>query len=184
MDASNSLFSDTFTQPLPVLTAKKVDPEVSLSENNLCRVKVDGYHDAMTQRPCAREGASGGTRRSLTFGTSATPPRKPAMESPHPDERPNKKRRFFEDNSSPAPVRTKPPSSPSPSPPPAVESDVPAPPDAIGTEDAAALEGFDVGMLQAVVGELSLLDLRTLKDVSGNNVERGRHAVPEEQSLC
>jgi DNA repair protein RAD5 len=106
------------------------------------------------------------------------------MESPHPDERPNKTRRFFDENSSPAQVRAKAPSSPPPSPPPAVESDVPIQPDAIGTEDAAALDGFDVGMLQAVVGELSLLDLRKLKDVSGNNVERGRHAVPEKESLC
>jgi hypothetical protein len=139
----------------------------------------------MTQRPCARESASGGgTRRTLTFGTSATPSLKHAMESPHPDERPNKKRRFFDENSSPALVRAKAPSSPPPSPLLALESDVPAQPDAIGTEDAAALDGFDVGMLQAVVGELSLLDLRKLKDVSGNNVERGRHAVPEEVSLC
>jgi DNA repair protein RAD5 len=36
------------------------------------------------------------------------------------------------------------------------------------------MEGFDVAMLQAVVGELSQPTLEKLKHVSGNNVERGR----------
>jgi DNA repair protein RAD5 len=105
------------------------------------------------------------------------------MESPHPDERPNKKRRFFDEDSSPVQVRAKPPSSSPPSPPPAAESDAPAPLNPNGTEDAATLDGFDVGMLQAVVGELSFPDLRKLKDVSGSNVERGRHAVHGERSF-
>ena len=94
------------------------------------------------------------------------------MESPHPDERPAKKRRFFAEDSSPAQVRSKHRSSPSPSPPPA-----PSPvhvKDEQGHGDAAvAFDGFDVGMLQAVVGELPGATLQRLKDVSSSNVERG-----------
>jgi DNA repair protein RAD5 len=95
------------------------------------------------------------------------------MESPHPDERPHKKRRFFAEDSSPVQIRKKQPSPPPPlppqTPPPAADSDEETQSDANGRED-----GFDVGMLQAVVGELSVPILQKLKDVSGNNVERGR----------
>jgi len=97
------------------------------------------------------------------------------MESPHPDERPSKKRRFFTEDSSPAQVRSKKPTSRPPTPPPAVESDAQAQVEANGTDDAGTIDGFDVGMLQAVVGELSAPALQKLKDVSGNNVERGLH---------
>jgi hypothetical protein len=46
------------------------------------------------------------------------------------------------------------------------------------------MDGFDVGMLQAVVGELSLPTLQKLKDVSGNNVERGMHRTWDERVLA
>lgn len=47
-----------------------------------------------------------------------------------------------------------------------------APEGSNGDEDLGELDGFDVGMLQAVVGELSAPALKKLKDVSGSNVER------------
>lgn len=92
------------------------------------------------------------------------------MESPHPDERPPKKRRFFaEEDSSPVQVRSKPsdqaPQSPS--------SPTIVPDGTSAGEDAGSLDGFDVGMLQAVVGELPSSTLQTLKHVSSSNVERG-----------
>ena len=96
------------------------------------------------------------------------------MESSHPDERPMKKRRFFIEDSSPAPIRSKPldisPSSPPPQP-----LDDGAIPDR--TNDDTGQENFgsfDVGMLQSVVGELSVSILQKLKDVSGSDVQRGR----------
>ena len=91
------------------------------------------------------------------------------MESPHPDERPPKKRRFFaEEDSSPVQVRTKP----------FDQAQAPSSPTIVldGTsagDDAGSLDGFDVGMLQAVVGELPSSTLQTLKHVSSSNVERG-----------
>ncbi|KAF2024792.1 hypothetical protein EK21DRAFT_104416 [Setomelanomma holmii] len=94
------------------------------------------------------------------------------MESPHPEERPLKKRRFFTEDSSPAQVRTKRPSPRPQTPPPTIDDNEPAQSDSNGTENGASMDGFDVGMLQAVVGELSLPTLQKLKDVSGNNVER------------
>lgn len=97
------------------------------------------------------------------------------MESPHPDERPHKKRRFFTEDSSPAQVRTKPPSPRPQTPPPANDSNGQAQSEAYESADAGTMDGFDVAMLQAVVGELSQPTLQKLKDVSGNNVERGGH---------
>jgi hypothetical protein len=96
------------------------------------------------------------------------------MESPHPDERPHKKRRFFTEDSSPIQVRTKQPSPRPQTPPPAVDSNEQVKAEANGQQDAGDVDGFDVGMLQAVVGELSMPTIQKLKDVSGNNVERGR----------
>ncbi|KAJ4343674.1 DNA helicase rad5 [Ascochyta clinopodiicola] len=97
------------------------------------------------------------------------------MESPHPDERPAKKRRFFAQDSSPAQVRSK-PSNPlqqsPPSPPHAPSSPTHIPDEREADQITASLDGFDVGMLQAVVGELSSSTLQKLKDVSGSNVER------------
>lgn len=92
------------------------------------------------------------------------------MESPHPDERPPKKRRFFaEEDSSPVQVRSKAsdqaPRSPS--------SPTIVPDGTSAGDDAGSLDGFDVGMLQAVVGELPSSTLQTLKHVSSSNVERG-----------
>jgi DNA repair protein RAD5 len=96
------------------------------------------------------------------------------MESPHPDERPHKKRRFFAEDSSPVQIRKKQPSPRPQTPPPAVDSNEQPQSEANGKEGAGDTDGFDVGMLQAVVGELSAPTLQKLKDVSGNNVERGR----------
>jgi hypothetical protein len=95
------------------------------------------------------------------------------MDSPHPDERPAKKRRFFAENSSPAQVRSKHRSSPPLSPPQAPSSLVNVKGEDELGNDIAALDGFDVGMLQAVVGELPYSTLQKLKDVSSSNVERG-----------
>jgi hypothetical protein len=50
--------------------------------------------------------------------------------------------------------------------------------------DAAALDGFDVGMLQAVVGELPYPTLQKLKDVSSSNVERGDYCQMDEGEPC
>lgn len=98
------------------------------------------------------------------------------MESPHPDERPHKKRRFFTEDSSPVQVRAKQPSPHRQTPPPAIDSNDRVQPEVHDAADAGSVDGFDVEMLQAVVGELSQSTLKKLKDVSGNNVERGRHS--------
>jgi hypothetical protein len=107
------------------------------------------------------------------------------MESPHPEERPAKKRRFFTEDSSPVQFRTKQPPEPAapPSPPPAADSHG----EAQGAEAPAHSpgidsEGFDVAMLEAVVGNLSISTIKKLKDVSGNNVERGRRSIKREYS--
>ncbi|KNG52779.1 dna repair protein rad5 [Stemphylium lycopersici] len=90
------------------------------------------------------------------------------MQSPHPDERPLKKRRFFTEDSSPVQERSKPadppPSSPPP-PPPQDDESVPA-------EGETDFGSFDVTMLQAVVGELPNATLKKLKDVSASDVQR------------
>lgn len=97
------------------------------------------------------------------------------MESPHPDERPAKKRRFFTEDSSPVQVRSKQSDNTVPqSPPQAPSSPTNSSEGQDGGSDAVGLDGFDVGMLQAVVGELPQSTLETLKDVSSSNVERGR----------
>lgn len=98
-----------------------------------------------------------------------------AMESPHPEERPLKKRRFFTEDSSPAQPRSKRLSPRPQTPPPAVDDHAQVQVEDSGVENEGAMDGFDIGMLQAVVGELSLPTLQKLKDVSGNNVERGMH---------
>jgi DNA repair protein RAD5 len=101
------------------------------------------------------------------------------MESPHPDERPPKKRRFFaEEDSSPIHVPSKPSDQAphSPSSPTIVPDGTKTGDDAgalDGFDDAGARDGFDVGMLQAVVGELPSSTLQRLKHVSSSNVERG-----------
>lgn len=84
------------------------------------------------------------------------PPPHTTMESPHPDERPLKKRRFFSDDQPPVQVP-------------------PVPNNADQAEDGTSLDGFDVGTLQAIVGELPLPTLQQLKKVSGSDVQRGRH---------
>ncbi|KAJ4334203.1 DNA helicase rad5 [Didymella glomerata] len=94
------------------------------------------------------------------------------MESPHPDEPPAKKRRFFAEDSSPAQIRSKHRNSPPLSPPHAPASPVHVKDEERNSNDAAVLDGFDVGMLQAVVGELPYATLQKLKDVSSSNVER------------
>lgn len=91
------------------------------------------------------------------------------METPHPDERPLKKRRFFTEDSSPAQVEPVRPASP--------QSPIPRATSA--HEDAGKAEedfgAFDVGMLQAIVGELPLSTLQTLNVVSGGDVQRGEY---------
>lgn len=97
------------------------------------------------------------------------------MQSPHPDERPPKKRRFFEEDSSPVQVRTKPADLPLSSSPPSQPQDPRAPPaEEHGNGGDTDFGAFDVEMLQAVVGELSNATLQKLKDVSGSDVQRGR----------
>ena len=94
------------------------------------------------------------------------------MESPHPDERPAKKPRFFiEDDSSPLQVRSNPTDPPPPSSPPLYGTG--RPDESNGNDEETDFGSFDVAMLQAVVGELSTTVLRKLKDVSGSNIERG-----------
>jgi DNA repair protein RAD5 len=89
----------------------------------------------------------------------------------------------MKDLSSPAQVRTK-QSSPRPqTPPPQADSNEQAQTEANGSDNATT-DGFDVGMLQAVVGELSTSTLQRLKDVSGNNVERGRRNPPNSNKYC
>lgn len=99
------------------------------------------------------------------------------MESPHPDERPHKKRRFFTEESSPV-VESIQRYSPSPAASPesphddAISLD-PTPPDGVGAQNGEISDGFDIGLLQAVVGELSPSVLEGLKRRSDNDVQRG-----------
>jgi DNA repair protein RAD5 len=92
------------------------------------------------------------------------------MESPHPDERPVKKRRFFIEDSSPTQAQSKPIDPPPSSPPP---HSAETPDESNGNEEESDFGSFDVGMLQAVVGELSITALQKLRDVSGSDVQRG-----------
>ncbi|CAO2655269.1 Nn.00g103330.m01.CDS01 [Neocucurbitaria sp. VM-36] len=96
------------------------------------------------------------------------------MDSPHPEERPLKKRRFFAEDSSPAQIRAQPPHSPPHSPPPVAAQALETLDESNGRDNqhGQGVDGFDVGMLQAVVGELSHATLQKLKDVSGGDVER------------
>ncbi|KAF1966697.1 hypothetical protein BU23DRAFT_543945 [Bimuria novae-zelandiae CBS 107.79] len=101
------------------------------------------------------------------------------MESPHPEERPHKKRRFFQEDSSPlqvSPVRPASPASSIPSPSKASFDSAPSQPDKtlakVDGENEGDLGGFDADMLQAVVGELSQMTLLKLKNVSGGDVQR------------
>jgi DNA repair protein RAD5 len=96
------------------------------------------------------------------------------MESPHPDERPIKKRRFFVEDSSPARAQSKPTDPPPSSPPP---QGAETPDESNGDDNETDYGSFDVGMLQAVVGELSTPVLQKLKDVSGSDVQRGMQAI-------
>lgn len=110
------------------------------------------------------------------------------MQSPHPDERPSKKRRFFTEDSSPVQVRSKPvdipPSSSPPPPPPPPQDSEPAPTEETSNGAQPDFDGFDVETLQAIVGELSISTLQKLKDVSASNVERGMHTLGRYWSLC
>ncbi|OAL46509.1 DNA repair protein-like protein rad5 [Pyrenochaeta sp. DS3sAY3a] len=94
------------------------------------------------------------------------------MESPHPDERPMKKRRFFTEDSSPVQVRSRQPDSPPRSPPQDPASPEQRLDESTSTVGGGDLGGFDVDMLQAVVGELPSAILVKLKDVSGSDVQR------------
>lgn len=109
------------------------------------------------------------------------------MESPHPDERPPKKRRFFEEASDDAPVHLSPAHRPASASPVSVPSpaktsfdSAPSLPDTHvtnnGRQDGETLPIWDADMLQAVVGELPDATLRKLKDMSSGDVQRGRNA--------
>ncbi|KAH9871371.1 hypothetical protein IAQ61_005550 [Plenodomus lingam] len=91
------------------------------------------------------------------------------MQSPHPDERPSKKRRFFTEASSPAQARSTNPHSPPHSPPPPQAA---SPEKSSTGADNGETHDFDFAMLQAVVGELPEATMHKLKDVSGGDVQR------------
>ncbi|KAF2468800.1 uncharacterized protein BDR25DRAFT_289704 [Lindgomyces ingoldianus] len=104
------------------------------------------------------------------------------MDSTDLDERPLKKRRFFAEDSSPIAVRSHHHSSPRARTP-EFASPLPAPHgDAASLMEntssgeegrvGANIDGFDVGLLQAVVGEVPPSVLETLKSMSGNDVQR------------
>jgi DNA repair protein RAD5 len=95
------------------------------------------------------------------------------MESPHPDERPVKKRRFFIEDSSPTQAQSNPTNPPPSSPPP---QGTETQDESNGNDNDTDYGSFDVGMLQAVVGELSTPVLQKLKDISGSDVQRGMQA--------
>ncbi|KAF2705996.1 hypothetical protein K504DRAFT_414092 [Pleomassaria siparia CBS 279.74] len=101
------------------------------------------------------------------------------MESAHLEERPHKKRRFFAENPTPV-VAT---SVRHPSLPPEASSSGPAPPGITPTaapvqtnvddvHNGEVADGFDTGLLQAIVGELSPSILTKLRAISGNDVQR------------
>ncbi|KAF1944721.1 hypothetical protein EJ02DRAFT_397555 [Clathrospora elynae] len=87
------------------------------------------------------------------------------MESSHPDERPHKKPRFSEIGSSPELVLN--PDNLRRESPPLQHAD-----ESNGHENGGNYGSFDIGMLQAVVGELSAATLQKLKDVSRSDVQR------------
>ena len=101
------------------------------------------------------------------------------MDSTNLDERPHKKRRFFAEDSSPIAATSvshpsPPPSvSPNPTPPDAIISEIPDQAEEEQVGDGGSENEFDAGLLQAVVGELSPSVLQKLRDVSGNDVQRG-----------
>lgn len=98
------------------------------------------------------------------------------MESPHPDERPPKKRRFFTEDSSPVQVRDRPRNGPPRSSPPPPSADtVKTSDESTNTGILSGGDAFDVGILQAVVGELPAETLQKLKDVSSGDVQRGMY---------
>lgn len=94
------------------------------------------------------------------------------------DDRPHKRRRFFENNeSSPAVQSIQRYSSP-----PAASSQpsrgIASSPIDLGSDDEkeyneAEEDGFDTGLLQAVVGDLPRATMERLKDQSGKDVQRG-----------
>lgn len=141
-----------------------------------------------TAKACFLGTRAGPKHFQLPLPRTASPRLRPyTMDSAHIDERPHKKRRFFAENSSPvhtAPVRHPSPLPvPSPDPTPTdLASPNEAPTEADLGDDGAGLLGFDVGLLQAVVGELEPLVLHKLRDVSGNDVQRGM-LLPS-QVLC
>lgn len=100
------------------------------------------------------------------------------MEPAHPEERPLKKRRFFAEESSPPQVLSirhdSPPSVASPEPSIGSAASPVCIADIAGQHHGGDFGDFDVGTLQAIVGELPLSTLQKLKDVSDGDVQRGR----------
>ncbi|KAF2004334.1 hypothetical protein P154DRAFT_427071 [Amniculicola lignicola CBS 123094] len=102
------------------------------------------------------------------------------MSSGYPEERPHKKRRFFaeEPSSPPAPVPQiqhpdSPPSFASPEPSHGdASSPITLPMDGQLSQSMAVGDGFDVSLLQAVVGDVPPSVIETLKAQSNNDVQR------------
>ena len=141
--------------------------------------------------------SAGATVKACSSGTRLPTPkypllrctnRTPTMDSTELHDRPLKKRRFFAEDSSPVPVR----SLPQISTPPPVQPSFASPDLTVDGDDRNIFEfpsdgevdsnkkdfdGFDYGLLQAVVGEVppSLLD--KLKRLSQNDVQRGEHSA-------
>lgn len=93
-----------------------------------------------------------------------------------------KKRRFFTEDSLPVQVRSRQPDSPPRSPPQDPAATEQRPDESTSTIGGGDFGGFDVDMLQAVVGELPSATLVKLKDVSGSDVQRGLHSLPSRPS--
>jgi DNA repair protein RAD5 len=100
------------------------------------------------------------------------------MDAAHIDERPHKKRRFFKEDSSPVVQSIQRfPTPPPPTASPEIAHNTPSSPVCVPSDDKEVKneekeDGFDVGLLQAVVGELSPSVLQTLKSQSGGHVQR------------
>lgn len=87
------------------------------------------------------------------------------------DERPAKKRRFFLEDSPPPKTPPSPPAAPSKTP----DATTSAP----ATHTDQDVSGFDVQLLESIVGEKLSPDVqRTLRELSDGNVERGKPPAP------
>ncbi|KAF2188977.1 hypothetical protein K469DRAFT_702667 [Zopfia rhizophila CBS 207.26] len=94
------------------------------------------------------------------------------------EERPLKKRRFFVEDSSPIAHPSSPPESPSPitagrfASPGGATSPIDTPSDGEEQQNQGDMGGFNVGLLEAVIGTVPPSVLQKLKSLSGNDVQR------------